>query len=166
MTIVVVNMTRMGHDRWRGVMSGFALALFLTGSNYCLVGGIASHFGARVSCMAPGGTASGSCHEAPGASHCAQAASPHRGAPGPAHGPATPPRAATPPCCVALSPVLAMPGVKIVASDLIVALPAVPATLDPAPLPVSWHGHRIFRDAGPPSLHSRAPLSLRAPPLA
>jgi hypothetical protein len=144
-------------------MASFALALFLAGSNYCLVGGIAAHFGARVSCMAPAGAASGSCHAAPASSHCARAAS----AAGSSRNHARPARTATPPCCVALAPVVASTGVKIFASAPALALPVVPAAdVVAAPLHASWRGHRIFRDSGPPPLHPRAPLSPRAPPLA
>jgi len=142
-------------------MASFALALFLAGSNYCLVGGIAAHFGAHVSCMASAGAPSGSCHAAPASSHCARAAGKT------ARGHSAPSRTATPPCCVALAPVLASTGVKIFASAPALALPlGLAADELAAPLHASWRGHRIFRDSGPPPLHPRAPLSPRAPPLA
>jgi len=145
--------------RSRGA-SVFALALFLAGTNYCLVGGVASHFGARMSCMAPA-TAPGSCHAAPASTHCAQAGAPAQGS---SHN--GPVRTATPPCCVALAPVLAAPGVEIPAGALALALPVPPAADEAAPLLASWLGYRVTRDAGPPALHPRAPLSARAPPLA
>jgi hypothetical protein len=67
---------------------------------------------------------------------------------------------------VALAPVLALPGMKILAGDLGPVLPGIIAAAEPAPVSSAWHGHRDFRDTGPPALHSRAPLSPRAPPLA
>jgi hypothetical protein len=138
--------------------ASLALALFLTGTNYCLVGTIAVAFGARVSCMAPAGAASTSCHASAGASHCAHSQTPSKQQ--------APVRTGTPPCCVALAPVLATHGLKIVTGDLAVAVQVAPATDAPASALADWHGHRVSCDAGPPSLHARAPLSSRAPPLA
>ena len=145
-------------------MAAFALALFLAGTNYCLVGGVASHFGARVSCMAPASAPSGSCHSA--MSHCARAATPAGGGSASSPGGSTPARGGTPPCCVALAPVLAASGVEPLASQIAIALPVAPATDVSGPVTPSWHGYRVTRDAGPPPLHPRAPHSPRAPPLA
>jgi len=142
------------HDRARSVTASFALALFLAGTNFCLVGGIASHFGARVSCMAPAQGSGGSCHSAPASSHCGHAAG------------SVPVRTATPPCCVALAPVLATSLVEIPADALAPALPASPEAEVAAPVLAVWCGFRVTRDTGPPPLHPRAPLSPRAPPLA
>jgi len=155
---MVMHMMRSNGLHTRRATAGFALALFLAGSNYCLVGTVAGALGhgARVSCMA---LATPACHAAPRADHCAKAQAPAQNDPAPV-------RTGTAPCCVALAPVLAMPAVKILASDFALALPVAPATDDPAPLSASWHGHRVFRDAGPPPLHLRAPVSPRAPPLA
>ena len=147
-------MMRLRYDRQLRATATFALALFLVGTHYCLVGDVASRFGARVSCMAPAQSKAGSCQ-----SHCAHAASPTSPA-------RTTPRTATPPCCVALAPVLAVALVKIPVEALAPALPAAPAAQVAAPVLASWLGHRFTRDAGPPPLHSRAPLSSRAPPLA
>jgi len=135
-------------------MVAFALALFLIGTHYCLVGGVASRFGARISCMAQ--SSAGSCHSAPGASHCGHAAP---GRPAPA-------RSASPPCCVALAPVVATSLVDVPAGAMAPALSASPAAEETAPPPATWLGYRIIRDTGPPPLHPRAPLSPRAPPLA
>ena len=157
-------MTRLRHHRSRGASTVFALALFLAGTNYCLVGGVASHFGARISCMAPAKAQPGSCHAAPGSSHCAQAGAPAGG--GASHDGSAPARAATPPCCIALAPVVAASGVEIPANVLALALPVSPAADEPAPVLASWCGYRVTCDAGPPPLHSRAPLLPRAPPLA
>lgn len=147
-------------------MAAFALVLFLAGTNYCLVGDIASQFGAHISCMAPAKAPSGSCHETSGESHSAQAASPVCGGCGSSSNDSKPVRAATPPCCVALAPVVGTATVAIFASAISIALPVSSASEDAAPVPVAWHGHQVFRDTGPPTLHSRAPHSPRAPPLA
>ena len=144
----------------RRATAAFALALFLAGTHYCLVGGVASVFGARFSCMTPAPAAAGSCHSAPAGSHCSHSAStPARSAPS---------RTATPPCCVALAPVVAVSPVEIPAQALAPApaLAAAPEAEAVAPVPASWVGYRVTRDAGPPALHARAPLSPRAPPLA
>jgi len=151
-TILNVDMMRLRHDRLQRVTAAFALALFLAGTHYCLVGDVASRFGARISCMAPASPASGSCQ-----AHCGHAAStPARSAP----------RTATPPCCVALAPVVAVALVKIPVESLAPTLPEAPVALAAAPVPVSWCGYRVTRDTGPPPLHTRAPLASRAPPLA
>jgi len=142
-------MMRLRNDRLQRATAALALALFLTGTHYCLVGDVASRFGARISCMAPAPT--GSCQ-----SHCGHAAST----------PASAPRTATPPCCVALAPVVAVALVKIPAVALAPALPEAPEALAAAPVPVSWCGYRVLHDAGPPLRHTRAPLASRAPPLA
>jgi hypothetical protein len=75
-------------------------------------------------------------------------------------------RTATPPCCVALAPVLATSLVEIPADALAPALPASPEAEEAAPVLASWCGFRVTHDTGPPALHARAPLSPRAPPLA
>jgi hypothetical protein len=149
------------HDRARRATASLALALFLLGTHYCLVGSVASRFGAHISCMAPAAASAGSCHSAPVSSHCA-----HATAPASKSGSA-PVRAATPPCCVALAPVLATSLVKIPADALAPVLPASPAANEAAPVLTAWLGLRVTRDTGPPAaLHPRAPLSPRAPPLA
>ena len=163
-TIFLVDMMRLRHDRSRGTMAGLALALYLAGTNYCLVGGIASGFGASIPCMAPAKAVAGSCHGAATESHCAQAAA--NGASGASREGSAPLRTQPLPCCLALAPVLATPGVEIPASAITLALPASPESDDAAPVLVSWHGYRVTRDAGPPAPHSPAPQSPRAPPLA
>jgi hypothetical protein len=160
--ILQENMIRFRHDRPRRAMAAFSLALFLAGTHYCLVGMVASRLGAHLPCMEQPVSPAGSCHAAPVASHCSHAATPasreSRGS--------SPARSATPPCCVALAPVLATPGVKILATALTLSLPLPPAVEDAAPAPPSWCGYRVTRDAGPPALLTRAPRSTRAPPLA
>lgn len=159
----MMYMTRSVRSYPPRVAAGLALALFLAGTNYCLVGMIAAStgHGSGVSCMAIGSP--GSCHEAPRASHCGGASADRAASP---QGSPAPAPAGTAPCCVALAPVLAMQGAKILAGDLGPAIPRIIAAAEPAPVSSSWHGHRDFHDTGPPPLHSRAPLSPRAPPLA
>jgi hypothetical protein len=134
-------------------MAAFALALFLTGTHWCLVGGVASLFGAHISCMAP--AAAGSCHASP-TSHCGHG-SPARPAPA---------RNAAPPCCVALAPVVATSLVAVPDDALAPVLAASPAAEEVAPASAPWVGYRVTRDTGPPAPHTRAPLPPRAPPLA
>ena len=72
-------MMRFRHDRPRRATTAFALALFLVGTHYCLVGDVASRFGGSVSCMAcmaPAQAPSGSCHSAAGPARGAQTGSP------------------------------------------------------------------------------------------
>jgi hypothetical protein len=159
-------MNRMGtrNRPWRRATAALALVLFIAGTNYCLVGGIASRFGVRVSCMAPVAAASGSCHDLTSAGHCGHLAGSPQGASGPfRHRPVRP---ATPPCCVALAPVLATAPVKVLVGPMTAVLPTSSAAAEAIPVLASWRGHRISRDTGPPALHTRAPLSERAPPLA
>ena len=156
-------MMRIGNGRPRRAMAAFALALFLTGTHWCMVGVVASAFGAHVSCMAPARAESGSCHAAPATGHCAQAAAAGRTEPA---GRAPEPTTGTPPCCVALAPVLSASGVKLTvdatASVLAAPVPAEAAAPDLA----SWVGYRVTVDTGPPAHPARALLSARAPPLA
>ena len=133
-------------------MAAFALALFLTGTHWCLVGSVASLFGARISCMTP--AAAGSCHASP-TSHCGHAMP---GRPAPA-------RNAAPPCCVALAPVVATSLVAVPDDALSPVLAASPEAEEVAPTSAPWIGHRVTRDTGPPAQHACAPLSARAPPL-
>jgi hypothetical protein len=152
------------NDPWRRATAALSLVLFIAGTNYCLVGGIASRFGVRVSCMAPGVASSGSCHELASAAHCGHSAGGSHGESRPIHG--RPARAATPPCCIALAPVLATAVVKVPVGPMTAVLPDSPEAAEAVPVLASWSGHRVSRDAGPPALHARAPLSERAPPLA
>jgi hypothetical protein len=92
-------------------MAAFALALFLIGTHWCLVGAVATHFGARISCMTP--LATGSCHGSP-TSHCGHSS------------PARPARGAAPPCCVALAPVVATSLVAVPDDALAPVLAASP----------------------------------------
>jgi hypothetical protein len=132
-------------------MAAFALALFLTGTHWCLVGAVASHFGARISCMTP--LATGSCHGSP-TSHCGHSS------------PARPARGAAPPCCVALAPVVATSLVAVPDDALAPVLAVSPAAEEVAPASAPWIGNRVTRDTGPPAQPACAPLSPRAPPLA
>ena len=132
-------------------MAAFALALFLTGTHWCLVGAVASHFGAPISCMTP--LATGSCHGSP-TSHCGHAS------------PARPASGAAPPCCVALAPVVAASLVAVPDDALAPVLAASPEAEEVAPASAAWIGYRVTRDAGPPLQPACAPLSPRAPPLA
>jgi len=158
-------MMRIENGRPGRAMSALALAVFLAGTHWCMVGVVASGFGARILCMAPAQSEAGSCHATPASSHCAQAAAAAGHESNPA-GRSAPAPTGTPPCCVALAPVLSIPGVKLPADVMASALPAPLSTEAPAPALASWHGYRVTCDAGPPALHSRGPLSSRAPPLA
>lgn len=126
------------------------LALFLVGSNYCLLGAWGGN--AAMACIALPATAAQTparCH------HCAPASS----------------RAGhentRPSCCPA--PVVTPQALSIdrhdVATPIAFDLFAVVASPSPQ-LASAWHGHRVLPDGRPPTRLARAPLLARAPPLA
>jgi len=150
---------RRSNSNARRLAASLALAIFIAGSNYCLVGTIASAagLGARMSCMAPAAPAAGACHAGP-SSHCASA---RKGTESGA-----PVRTGTPPCCVALAPVVAAAIQKAVTLALVVAPLPQPVAVAADPAPPARTCAVLAHDAGPPFLIARAPLPLRAPPLA
>ncbi len=147
-------MHRLNHPSARRsalVLAG--LALFLLGTNYCLVGAIAGADRMPMACMMPPAADA----DASPAGHChGKASDDDAGAPPP-----------TLPCCVAFAPVVApavafgdagaLPLVGVVVTDAFVSFDAPAA---------SGHLLRAPPDGPPPDVASRAPLSSRAPPLA
>jgi hypothetical protein len=145
----------------RKALAGFGLALFLMGTNYCLVGALQPASG--MACMAPVRTASAqgaSSGAADMTSHCARHAS------AATQENDAPPAAPSAPCCIALTTVTApevgkvAPGIPVVLpcvieEDILVSAPSVPGHLLLAPPGESFT-----------SLHLSAPNSSRAPPLA
>jgi hypothetical protein len=124
------------------------LALFLVGSNYCLL-------------SAWGGNAAMACLSLPTAAaqapvrchHCAPARAGHENA--------------RPSCCPA--PVVTPQALAIDRDDAATPTPSdLFAAVVPASLPIAsaWHGHRVLPDGRPPTRLARAPLPARAPPLA
>jgi hypothetical protein len=142
----------------RKAFAGFGLALFVLGINYCLIGAMTMSGGA-MSCM-PSLSTNVSGDEMPAAhgGHCAGMAT--------AADEDAPPAAPAPPCCIALTPVVAPELAKVdpaAASVAIVFLEEI--ELSAAPVLAG----DLLR--GPPevfdlSLPERAPTSSRAPPLA
>lgn len=134
-------------SRWAVVA---ALAIFLTGINYCLVGVAASAFGDR----AP------ACHAAPwrlpGDDSFCHPANPVAGHP-------TTPAPGSPPCCLAYI-IVSGPQLDHLDGASIAAISDRP--LSSPPVTAVWHGVPA-RDAQPPPivLH-RWPSRGRAPPLA
>lgn len=130
-----------------------AIALFLTGSNYCMLSALAGD--TRMACLATPGDAS---EAAVPACHRAAARTPSD----------TKPPAATPSCCP--DPVVAPLAPTIDKSDGAITLPphALVATLDsPAsPAVIDRHGPPPAADAEPPPRFAHAPVPARAPPLA
>jgi len=131
------------------------LALFLAGSNYCLLSAWGGN--TRMACLVLPGTASAAT-KAPQCGHCAPAKTPV----------GTGKTTATPSCCPA--PVVtpsapsiekgsAFPGLSVAAF--------IAAASDPSPQYTSvWQGRPLLPDGQPPTRLARAPLSSRAPPLA
>ncbi len=130
------------------------LALFLAGSNYCLLSAWAGN--TKMGCLVTPATAAAA--KAPGCSHCAPAGKHTR----------TGRAAAKASCCPA--PVVAptLPSIQdsgsvpahSVAAFLAAAIPQAPLNSS------AWQGHTVPPDGQPPTRLARAPLSARAPPLA
>jgi hypothetical protein len=124
------------------------LALFLAGSNSCLLGAWGGN--AAMACLALPVAAAQTpvrCH------HCTPARAGHE--------------SARPSCCPA--PVVTPQAPSIDRAD--VAMPTSSdlfAAVVPASLPIAsaWHGPRVLPDGRPPTRLARAPLPARAPPLA
>ena len=124
------------------------LALFLAGSNFCLL----SAWGGNVSmaCLTLPGAATQAparCH------HCAPAPSSRAG------------HESGRSCCP--DPVVTPTSIALDRGDM-AAIPAAEMDLAAVtPQPTSaWHGHRASSDGRPPTRLAGAPLSVRAPPLA
>jgi len=127
-----------------------ALGLFLVGTNYCVLAGLAGD--TRMACLTVSGDAGvPACHRAHAAKH-SDSSRP----------------AAKPSCCP--DPVVA-PATPTLdkadadgppAADVPLAAVAVAAS----PMVATWHGHRPAPDGQPPTRLARAPDSARAPPLA
>lgn len=129
------------------------LALFLMGSNYCVLSALSGN--TRMACLV-----------APGEASSAAVPACHRAA-APTHSDSKPP-AATPSCCP--HPVVAPAAPEIEkADDASTALPhAVLATIiaPSTPAALDRHGPRPAPDAEPPPGFAHAPAPARAPPLA
>ena len=131
-----------------------ALALFLTGTNYCLVGLLGANAGGAMACHALP-AAERAADSAPAcASHCGHAA-PTR-SPAPTH---------TPPCCIVATAVAAPVAEKpiVVHADVAALALATAAERFEAP---AVHRALVLKDHSPPADPAPlAPLSSRAPPL-
>jgi hypothetical protein len=128
-----------------------SLALFVLGSNYCLLGAWAGD--ADMACLSlpkVATSAPAKCH------HCLPPAGrePARGE--------TP----TPSCCPA--PVVTTPAPTLDRDTGATQALAMVVDLSSQSLPIAsaWHGHRALPDGRPPTRLARAPLPARAPPLA
>ena len=129
-----------------------ALALFLVGSNYCMLSALA-------------GNASMACLRAPGASAASVPACHRAAAPTDSH---SKPPAAKPSCCP--DPVVApvAPTIEKTVGAITLLPHAVVATIvSPASsAAIDRHGPRPAPDAEPPPRLAHAPTPARAPPLA
>jgi hypothetical protein len=131
------------------------LALFVVGSNYCLLSAWGGNAG--MACLVLPGTASAAA-KAPQCSHCAPATNP-------AHTRNAP---AKPSCCPAPLVAPSAPSIQNEGADPAPsAMACLVAASVPSPLSTSaWHGRLLLPDGQPPTRLARAPLSARAPPLA
>jgi hypothetical protein len=129
------------------------LALFVLGSNYCLLSAWGGN--ARMACLVLPGTAAAKATQC---SHCAPATSP-------AHTRSAP---AKPSCCPAPVVIPSAPSIQGEDADPAPSAMAVLVVASvPSPLSTStWHGRLLLPDGQPPTRLARAPLSARAPPLA
>jgi len=132
-----------GHRLIRRAGAVAALALFVLGTNFCLVGVLN---GSPASCVSVPRRVVATC------SHCAQR-------------PAAPARAhATSPCCVSLTPTHAPDVPRITPAPLPVILGLAVASLDDAPRVVL--AHPPLDVGSPPSGWEQTARAERAPPLA
>jgi hypothetical protein len=133
----------------RALSSLVALALFLAGSNYCLVGALSAH-----------GKPVMACHAAP-ASEAASACTSHCGHSAPARSQAA---VHTPPCCIVVTPV-STPSAEKPALIHDAAPLALLSAAEALPAP-ALRVEAVHSEHAPPAdPASRAPLSSRAPPL-
>jgi hypothetical protein len=148
------RMKRLRRQRARRIPALVAsLALFLLGSNYCVLGVLSGDTG--MVCMSMPSDASSAAVPA-----C------HRAVPATDSGSEKP--AAMPSCCpdpvvAPASPVVEKADAAFtpLADDAIAALVSVAA-----PASLQWHGHRPAPDTRSPTRLARAPVPARAPPLA
>lgn len=151
-----MHMNRLRRHRARQIPALIvSLALFVVGSNYCLLSAWGGN--TRMACMtvprdAAAATPASQCH------HCAPAGK--RSPTGDADAGRS--------CCP--SPVV-VPSAPSLEKEGAIAAPSVAAFLavvvDSSPLLVgSWHGRLLLPDGQPLTRLTRAPLSARAPPLA
>lgn len=149
-----MTMNRLIRHRARRIVAlTTCLALFVVGSNYCLL----SAWGGNVemACLRVPGVvakpASAGCH------HCPPARDSRAGS-----------EDARPSCCPApavapSAPAMDRDGAGLLdASSLFVAVVVTPSPQ----LASAWHGHRVLPDGQPPTRLAAAPLPARAPPLA
>lgn len=127
-----------------------SLALFLLGSNYCVLSALGGD--TRMGCLSlPTAAAVPACHGS-----------------APAHEDGSDPAPASPSCCPQPVVTPVAPGVETsdhAAPSFAHALVAVSLTVA-APAIVDRHGHRPAPDGEPPTRLARAPVPARAPPLA
>ena len=148
-----VQMTRSYRHRALHVPALIAsLALFLMGSNYCVLTALSGD--TRMACMSmPGDPAAGAVPAC------------HRAAPTDRHSrtPAPKPSCCPRPLVAPAAPVIETPVGSIALDDDAIAAPAVtPASAATR----AWRGHRPAPDGQPPPRLVCAPISARAPPLA
>ena len=125
-----------------------ALALFLTGTNYCLVGALGARGSTAMACHAMPST-----DPAPSCSACGHAA-PAR-SPSPAH---------TAPCCIVITTVVAPSAEKPTLTELDWAPLALATPVEVIPAPAARRALALNEQSPPADPASRAPLSSRAPP--
>ena len=127
-----------------------ALGLFLVGTNYCVLAGLAGD--TRMACLTVSGDAGvPACHRAHAAKH-SDSSRP----------------AAKPSCCP--DPVVAPATPTLDKADAngppAADVPLAAVVVAASPMVATWHGHRPAPDGQPPTRLARAPDSARAPPLA
>jgi hypothetical protein len=142
------------HRLIRRVGAVSALALFLLGSQFCLVGVLK---GAPMSCMATAKAGS-----APTAGHCAAHAASSQDPQAPANSAPAPARAKSP-CCVSLAPTHAPEIARVDVAPLPLLIALAPASLDDAPRVVLTHPP--LDDDSPPPGWEKTVRAGRAPPL-
>jgi hypothetical protein len=150
-----MHMNRLRTHRARRIPALIAtLALFLVGSNYCLLSAWGGN--ARMACMALPQAATTT--PAPQCHHCAPAGKHSRA------GDENAGRSCCPdPLVVPSSPSIQNEGADSAPS----AMTYLVAASIPSPLFTSaWHGRPVLPDGQPPTRLACAPLSARAPPLA
>lgn len=130
-----------------------ALAVFLIGSNYCLVGALGGGFADSPACH--------STRVRSERSSCCHGARPSTDR----RAPATPEHSL--PCCMVAAAAPSPIQIEKVDADasMLAGMPELAPSLPAAPA-ATWRGLDRHGSGPPASLRSRAPLSLRAPPLA
>jgi hypothetical protein len=129
-----------------------SLAVFLIGSNYCLVGALGGGFADSPACH--------STHVRSERSSCCHGARPSRERRAPAM-----PEHSLPCCMVAAAPIPIQIEKVDSGASMLAGMPELAPSVPSAPA-ATWRGLDRHGSGPPASLQSRAPLSLRAPPLA